>query len=498
MTTTRTSRRWPARSLDAQTIYDRIAVRDVQLAADVLAEVHRETHGRGRLRLARGRARHRSRRRADDRRGAHVLEGAVPAERDDQDPRHAGGRRRRSSRRSTRASTSTSRCCSPSRPTSAWPRRYLRGLERRQAEGLPLDVHSVASFFVSRVDTKVDPQLEQLGRSRSRRTAALANARAAYRRFQEIFSGPSLGRRCDTPGLRFSGRSGPRPASRTRPTPTRCTSTAWSAATRSTRCRWRPCTPWPTTVTSAGRRPSTIRRPISTRWGRRESTCSRSPTNCWSRACKQFEQAMDRLLAGIEERRVAVTTGRPPTIEGNLPPELAGAGRRARQAGGIRARRRTDLAARPIAVGRPGRAGDRESPRMADRGRHDAGACVRAQAVRPGGPGRGLHRLRAARDGWLLAGPGGDPALLRRAAERAALAGARLDPPRCRARCPGVGRHREDAVHRLLEIRWHDRDALALPPLQSAGRSAPVRRRHRSRTARSSSWPATRVCAGPS
>ena len=39
---------------------------------------------------------------------------------------------------------------------------------------------------------------------------------------------------------------------------------------------------------------------------------------------EQFEQAMDRLLSGIEERRVAVATGRPPTIEGNLPPELAG------------------------------------------------------------------------------------------------------------------------------------------------------------------------------
>ncbi len=67
---------------------------------------------------------------------------------------------------------------------------YLRGLERRQAEGLPLDVNSVASFFVSRVDTNVDKKLEALGRSDLAGTAAVANARAAYRRFQEIFSGP--------------------------------------------------------------------------------------------------------------------------------------------------------------------------------------------------------------------------------------------------------------------------------------------------------------------
>src|SRR5213082_3443176 len=56
---------------------------------------------------------------------------------------------------------------------------YLKALERRQAEGLALDVRSVASFFVSRVDTNVDRKLEQLGRTDLNGTAALANARAA-------------------------------------------------------------------------------------------------------------------------------------------------------------------------------------------------------------------------------------------------------------------------------------------------------------------------------
>ena len=64
---------------------------------------------------------------------------------------------------------------------------YIRGLERRHAEGLPLDVHSVASFFVSRVDTEVDKRLEALGRSDLAGKAAIANARAAYVRFKEIF-----------------------------------------------------------------------------------------------------------------------------------------------------------------------------------------------------------------------------------------------------------------------------------------------------------------------
>src|SRR5207302_1627355 len=60
----------------------------------------------------------------------------------------------------------------------------------RQNEGLSLDVNSVASFFVSRVDTNVDRKLEELGRTDLAGTAAIANARHAYRRFKEIFSGP--------------------------------------------------------------------------------------------------------------------------------------------------------------------------------------------------------------------------------------------------------------------------------------------------------------------
>jgi transaldolase len=67
---------------------------------------------------------------------------------------------------------------------------YLKGLERRQAEGKSLDVNSVASFFVSRVDTNVDKKLEELGRTDLAGTAALANARLAYRHFKETFSGP--------------------------------------------------------------------------------------------------------------------------------------------------------------------------------------------------------------------------------------------------------------------------------------------------------------------
>ncbi len=68
---------------------------------------------------------------------------------------------------------------------------YLRGLERRARRGEPIDRSaSVASFFVSRVDAKVDRALEGTDREDLRGQAAVANARLAYRSFRQIFSGP--------------------------------------------------------------------------------------------------------------------------------------------------------------------------------------------------------------------------------------------------------------------------------------------------------------------
>ena len=66
---------------------------------------------------------------------------------------------------------------------------YIRGMERRKEAGESLDVHSVASFFVSRVDTEVDKRLAELGKEDLRGIAAVANARAAYMRFKELFYG---------------------------------------------------------------------------------------------------------------------------------------------------------------------------------------------------------------------------------------------------------------------------------------------------------------------
>ena len=68
---------------------------------------------------------------------------------------------------------------------------YLRGVARLvESGGDPATVHSVASFFVSRIDTEADRRLEELGNKELQGKLGIANARLAYQHFQEAFSGP--------------------------------------------------------------------------------------------------------------------------------------------------------------------------------------------------------------------------------------------------------------------------------------------------------------------
>jgi transaldolase len=78
---------------------------------------------------------------------------------------------------------------------------YLSGLESLvERGGDPSTVHSVASFFVSRVDTEVDARLEKAGTPQAlalRGEAAIAQAKLAYLMFRERFSGPRWQRLAD-------------------------------------------------------------------------------------------------------------------------------------------------------------------------------------------------------------------------------------------------------------------------------------------------------------
>jgi transaldolase len=68
---------------------------------------------------------------------------------------------------------------------------YIRGIERLVAEGGdPGKVASVASFFVSRIDTEADRRLDEVGAPELKGKLAIANARLAYAHYLEAFSGP--------------------------------------------------------------------------------------------------------------------------------------------------------------------------------------------------------------------------------------------------------------------------------------------------------------------
>jgi len=70
---------------------------------------------------------------------------------------------------------------------------FLDGVERARAAGRDLSrLASVASFFVSRVDTEVDKRLDKVGSAEAkelRGKAAIANARLAFQKYEEVFAG---------------------------------------------------------------------------------------------------------------------------------------------------------------------------------------------------------------------------------------------------------------------------------------------------------------------
>jgi transaldolase len=69
-------------------------------------------------------------------------------------------------------------------------RAYIRGIKRLvENGGDPSSVRSVASFFVSRIDTEADSKLEELGADDLKGELAIANAKLAYQVYKQVFSG---------------------------------------------------------------------------------------------------------------------------------------------------------------------------------------------------------------------------------------------------------------------------------------------------------------------
>ena len=198
---------------------------------------------------------------------------------------------------------------------------FIRGLERRHAEGKSLHVHSVASFFVSRVDTEVDKRLEASGREDLMGRAGLANARAAYRRFKDIFH-------CERfAALREAGAPVQRPL--------------WaSTGVKNPR--------YPDTLYVDGLvGPQTVNTmPMATLLAAADhahiegNTVELDPDpdlralaeagidlddvteKLLHDGVAKFVEPMEKLLAGIDEKREAIVTSRPPTIKASIPDEL--------------------------------------------------------------------------------------------------------------------------------------------------------------------------------
>ncbi len=198
---------------------------------------------------------------------------------------------------------------------------YIRGMERRLEAGEPLDVHSVASFFVSRVDTEVDNRLAELGREDLRGIAAVANARAAYARFEELFGGERFAR------LREAGCPVQRPlwASTGVKDPhyseTKYVDSLVAPSTVNTM-------PMPTLLACAEQLevtgPTATEDPAADLAALAEAGIDMDDVTqkLLRDGIDKFVEPFDKLIAGVELTREGIVTGRPPTIAASIPDEL--------------------------------------------------------------------------------------------------------------------------------------------------------------------------------
>ena len=198
---------------------------------------------------------------------------------------------------------------------------YIKGLERRHAEGKDLDVRSVASFFVSRVDSEVDKRLDAMDRGDLQGQAAVANARAAYRLFEEIFrSGrfaelAAAGAHVQRPLWASTGVKNPAYPE------TKYVEELVGPETVNTM-------PMQTLLACAERlevRGETLRddpAPVLEALAEAGIDMDDVTDTLLREGIDAFVTPMEKLLAGIEAKREAIFTGRPETIDASLPDAL--------------------------------------------------------------------------------------------------------------------------------------------------------------------------------
>src|SRR3954451_10964880 len=198
---------------------------------------------------------------------------------------------------------------------------FIRGLERRHAEGKSVEMQSVASFFVSRVDSEVDKRLEGLGREDLAGRAGLANARAAYRRYKEIFHGERFA------ALREAGASVQRPlwASTGVKNPKYSDTMYVDGLVAPETVNTMPMA----TLLAAGDHaqiegntaeidPEPDLRALAEAGIDIDDVTDKLLRD----GVEKFVEPMDKLLEGIDVKREAVVTARPPTIQAHVPDDL--------------------------------------------------------------------------------------------------------------------------------------------------------------------------------
>src|SRR3954462_969103 len=220
---------------------------------------------------------------------------------------------------------------------------FILGLERRHQAGESLDVHSVASFFVSRVDSEVDKRLEAPGRTDLQGVAGIVNAQAAYVSFHEIFRGPRFaelykaGAPVQRPLWASTGVKNPKyrdtmyveglvapDTVNTMPMPTLLAAAEHAEIDG---------------VTADVGKGEVEQRLAELRDGGID--LGDVTDKLLRDGVRLFEVAMEKLIAGVESKREAVVTGRPTTFESLIPDELEPAiAQRVQQAVGEQVARR--------------------------------------------------------------------------------------------------------------------------------------------------------------